>query len=181
VELLEAQTAGRPSTANALARIQRAVGEMTEFTDALLTLSREEHAASEAECEVQELLMRIVDDLRNETPDKRITVDIEAQDTVRVAAPETMVAMLIGNIVRNAVQHGTSGDVRCRLQGRELSVVNAGALPETDLGQSTSRRFTTHPRGHGMGLYLVRRICERYRWGIRLENTAEGVLATVGF
>ena len=34
VELLEAQLAGRPSSANALARIQRAVREMTECTDA---------------------------------------------------------------------------------------------------------------------------------------------------
>jgi len=183
VELLEAQMAGRSSTANALARIQRAVREMTEFTDALLMLSREEHASTRAEasCEVQQLLVRIVDDLRAEAPDRHISVQIEEREAVRVAAPETMVAMLIGNIVRNALQHGTAGEVYCRMHGRELSVANAGTLPETDLAHATSRRFTTHPRGHGMGLYLVRRICERYRWGIRLENTSEGVLATVGF
>ncbi|HEY5806716.1 MAG TPA: HAMP domain-containing sensor histidine kinase [Povalibacter sp.] len=181
VELLEAQMAERPATANALARIQRAVREMTEFTDALLMLSREEHAATDASCEVQQLLARIVDELRHETPEKHIALDVEGSHGVRVAAPESMVAMLIGNIVRNAMQHGTAGDVQCRMRGRELSVVNAGALPETDLALATSRRFTTHPRGHGMGLYLVRRICERYRWGIRLENTSDGVLATVGF
>jgi hypothetical protein len=32
-----------------------------------------------------------------------------------------------------------------------------------------------------MGLYLVRRICERYRWTIQLENTPDGVMARVGF
>ena len=32
-----------------------------------------------------------------------------------------------------------------------------------------------------MGLYLVRRICERYRWTIRLENKSDGVSATVAF
>ncbi|HVF16832.1 MAG TPA: ATP-binding protein, partial [Steroidobacteraceae bacterium] len=69
----------------------------------------------------------------------------------------------------------------CRLQGRELTVANAGALPSADLTRAQPRRFTTHPSGHGMGLYLVRRICERYRWSIRLENTVGGVLATVGF
>jgi signal transduction histidine kinase len=155
---------------------------MTEFTDALLTLSREERAArdSDAGCEIQQMLTRIVDDLRSVTPHKKITVAIEPNETVRVAAPESMVAMLIGNIVRNALQHGTADDVYCRLQGRELSVSNAGALPPTDPSQPT-RRFTTHPSGHGMGLYLVRRICERYRWDIRLENTARGVEARVGF
>ena len=181
VELLEAQTATRPGSANALARIQRAVREMTEFTDALLTLSREEHSSAEASCEVHQLLTRIVDDLRHEMPDKRITQKIDAANSLRVAAPESMVAMLIGNIVRNAVQHGTGSDVLCEMHGRELSVANAGALPDTALGSSPSRRFTTHPHGHGMGLYLVRRICERYRWTIQLENTPDGVMARVGF
>ncbi|MFL6550231.1 MAG: sensor histidine kinase [Povalibacter sp.] len=181
VELLEAQMAGKPSSSNALARIQRAVREMTEFTDALLTLSREEHTPSEVGCEVQQLLLRMVDDLRTVAPEKKITVAVEAQHAVPVAAPETMVAMLIGNILRNAMQHGTAAEIRCELHDRELKVANAGALPEADLVQSSSRRFTTHPRGHGMGLYLVRRICERYRWNIRLENTHNGVMATVGF
>lgn len=181
VELLEVQMAGRASAANPLARIQRAVREMTEFTDALLTLSREEHAPSEAGCEVQQLLVRMVDDVRAVSPDKHVTIEVEPQHTVPVAAPESMVAMLIGNILRNALQHGTASEVHCQLLGRELCVANAGVLPETDLVQSTARRFTTHPRGHGMGLYLVRRICERYRWRVRLENTSRGVLATVGF
>jgi signal transduction histidine kinase len=182
VELLEAQMADRPATANALGRIQRAVREMTEFTDALLTLSREERAAwgGEAGCEVQQLLTRVVDDLRSVTPGKKIQVEIERRESVRVAAPESMVAMLIGNIVRNALQHGTADDVHCRLSGRELSVSNAGSLPSTDPSQP-ARRFTTHPGGHGMGLYLVRRICERYRWEMKLENTTEGVRASVGF
>ncbi len=182
VELLETQMADRPASANALGRIQRAVREMTEFTDALLTLSREERAAqdSDAGCEIQHLLTRVIDDLRSVTPHKQINVTIEPHAAVRVAAPESMVAMLIGNIVRNALQHGTADDVYCRLQGRELSVSNAGSLPPADPSQPT-RRFTTHPGGHGMGLYLVRRICERYRWDIRLENTARGVEARVGF
>ena len=181
VELLEVQMAGKTSAANALARIQRAVREMTEFTDALLTLSREEHTPSDARCEVQQLLLRMVDEVRTASPDKKITVAVEPRHTLPVSAPESMVAMLIGNILRNALQHGTGTEVHCELRGRELKVANAGALPEPDLVQSSSRRFTTHPRGHGMGLYLVRRICERYRWSIRLENTSSGVLAAVEF
>lgn len=182
VELLEAQMADRPGTANALGRIQRAVREMTDFTDALLTLSREEHATSgtDATCEVQQLLARVVEELRSVTPHKRISVDADRTMAVRVAAPESMVAMLIGNIVRNALQHGAADDVHCRLEGRELCVTNAGSLPVADPSQP-ARRFTTHPGGHGMGLYLVRRICERYRWAMRLENSPEGVRASVSF
>jgi signal transduction histidine kinase len=182
VELLETQ-AQQPGSLNALARIQRAVREMSEFTDALLTLSREDQPASNdaSECDVGSVLLKTVEDQHNVRPGKRVGLELDEDDALRVAAPESMVAIVIGNLVRNALQHGSGGEVVCRLQGRELTVANAGALPDADLTRVQQPRFTTHPSRHGMGLYLVRRICERYRWSIRLENTVNGVLATVGF
>ncbi|HKQ14638.1 MAG TPA: HAMP domain-containing sensor histidine kinase [Steroidobacteraceae bacterium] len=182
VELLETSAADRPGAGKALARIQRAVREMTEFTDALLALSREQQAAaaSEMTCDVNAVLTRVVDDQRSVSPGKRIILEIEAGANLKVAAPESMVAMTIGNLVRNAVQHGTGGEVLCRSHGHELLVSNAGTLPTENLS-AAQRRFTTHPGGHGMGLYLVRRICERYGWDIRLENGPRGVTARVGF
>jgi signal transduction histidine kinase len=107
-------------------------------------------------------------------------LDIDRQSTLDVLAPESMVAMTISNLVRNAVQHGTGPEVHCQSRGRELVVSNSGALPAGDMS-NPPKRFTTHPSGHGMGLYLVRRICERYGWSISLENTAIGVKATVVF
>lgn len=181
VELLETQTAGRPGAGKAIARIQRAVREMTEFTDALLTLSRESQlmAPAETNCDVYAVLARVVEDQRSVAPEKHILMDLRG-GPLRVAAPESMVAMTLGNLVRNAVQHGSGSEVLCRSQGRELVISNAGALPAGQL-ENIPPRFTSHPGGHGMGLYLVRRICERYGWAIRLENAAGGVIATVNF
>lgn len=132
VELLEAQMADRPATANALARIQRAVREMTEFTDALLMLSREESGASrsEARCEIRQMLLRVVEDLRSVVAGRRIALDIAQAQSLYVAAPESMVAMVIGNIVRNALQHGTGDEIVCRLSDGKLTVANAGTLPD---------------------------------------------------
>jgi signal transduction histidine kinase len=155
---------------------------MTEFTDALLSLSREQQAGAgtDSACDVNAVLARVVEDQRSVSPGKRIVMQIDGGAPMQVAAPESMVAMTIGNLVRNAVQHGTGSEVLCRSHGRELVVMNAGALP-TEHFAAAPRRFTTHPGGHGMGLYLVRRICERYGWAIRLENGPAGVTATVGF
>lgn len=181
VELLETQTVGRPGATKAIARIQRAVREMTEFTDALLALSREPQLVAPAEttCDVYAVLARVIEDQRSVAPEKHIVLDIRG-GTLRVAAPESMVAMTLGNLVRNAVQHGTGSDILCRAVGRELVVSNAGALPAGQL-ENIPPRFTSHPGGHGMGLYLVRRICERYGWAIRLENSGAGVTATLAF
>jgi signal transduction histidine kinase len=181
VELLEAQIADRPGAAKALARIQRAVRDMSEFTDALLALSREQHTgAADAHCDVNAVLTRVVEDQRSVALDRRIVLDVEPNTTLAVAAPESMVAMTISNLVRNAIQHGTGKEVHCQSRGRELVVTNPGVLPARDLS-NVGPRFTTHPSGHGMGLYLVRRICERYGWSIRLEDSPAGVTATVQF
>jgi signal transduction histidine kinase len=182
VELLEGQAAERPATAKALARIQRAVRDMSEFTDALLALSREQLASpnSETHCDVNAVLIRIVEDQRSVASDRRIELQVEPSSALNVAAPQSMVAMTIGNLVRNAVQHGTGPVVHCQSRGRELVVSNSGAFAQGDIS-NPARRFTTHPSGHGMGLYLVRRICERYGWSITLENTPVGVSAKVVF
>src|SRR5690606_11795711 len=141
-----------PASAKALARIQRAVRDMSEFTDALLALSREQTTSvtSEARCDVNAVLARVVEDQRSVASDRRIVLNIDSQERLEVAAPESMVAMTIGNLVRNAVQHGTGQEIRCESRGRQLIVSNSGALPSADLA-SLSRRFTTHPAGHGMG------------------------------
>lgn len=181
VELLEIQIADRPAAGGPLARIQRAVREMSEFSDALLALSREQSTLqNDTRCDLRAVLTRIVEDQRSVMPEKHITLEIKAVSSLQLAAPESMVAMTIGNLVRNAVQHGSGQEVHCRCQGRTLTISNAGILPQ-DAQSATVRRFTTHPGGHGMGLYLVRRICERYGWSIRLENDAAGVSATVDF
>ena len=182
VELLEGQAQERPATAKALARIQRAVRDMSEFTDALLALSREQLASpsSETHCDVNAVLIRIVEDQRSVASDRCIELQVEPSSQLNVAAPQSMVAMTIGNLVRNAVQHGTGPVVHCQSRGRELVVSNSGAFAPGDMS-NPARRFTTHPSGHGMGLYLVRRICERYGWAIRLENAGAGVTATVNF
>lgn len=182
VELLEAQAADRPGAAKALARIQRAVRDMSEFTDALLALSREQQAPApaDARCDVCGVLARVVEDQRSVAGDRRILLDVDANASLSVAAPESMVAMTVSNLVRNAVRHGTGREIRCEIRDRTLIVSNSGTLPDGDLLHA-ARRFTTHPAGHGMGLYLVRRICERYGWAISLENTPTGVKATVEF
>ena len=54
---------------------------MTEFTDALLALSREQQAAaaSETTCDVNAVLARVVEDQRSVSPGKRIVLEIDGR------------------------------------------------------------------------------------------------------
>ncbi len=43
------------------------------------------------------------------------------------------------------------------------------------------RRFSLSPGGHGLGLHLTKRICDKFGWVIALESTATGTVARVTF
>jgi len=183
VELLTENYANQPGAGNALARIQRAVREMSEFTTALLSLAREPDASGSTDCtcDVALLLPRIVDDQRAAAAGKTITLQVDSAPALRVAAPDSMVAMVIGNIVRNALQHGDSEAVTVDLRERTLTVYNTGRIANSDLPHIFEPRFTTRAGGHGMGLYLARRICERYGWQIRIDSDGNSTTASVVF
>lgn len=182
VELLMEQHEGRPQSQKALARIQRAVREMADFTDALLVLSREERRDDGANlvCDLNALLPRIVED-QQATMHPALSLEIESTQTVRVAAPDSMVAMVMGNLIRNALQHSGGQPVHCRLSAAGFSVRNHGHIAEQQRPQLFTRGYTTRSGGHGMGLYLARRICDRYGWQIHLTNDDQFVQAQVTF
>lgn len=183
VELLDEQTRTQPAAQKTLARVHRALREMSEFTDALLMLSREDAVAraSSADCDLLSVIVRVVEDQRAIASDKQIELALDTARQVRVAAPESMVAMVVGNLLRNAVQHGSGAHITCEWRGCELIVTNEGHIDARNAGRVFERNFTTSPGGHGMGLYLARRICQRYGWSIALEQRGERVVASVRF
>ena len=183
VELLAEQHEDQPHSQKALGRIQRAVREMADFTDALLVLSREERRddGTDLVCDLNALLPRIVEDQQATVYQQALTLEIESTQTVRVAAPDSMVAMVLGNLIRNALQHSGGQPVHCKLEANRFTVRNQGHLADTQRRQLFTRGFTTRAGGHGMGLYLARRICDRYGWSIELDNQESWVEAGVTF
>jgi signal transduction histidine kinase len=183
VELISEQTQDQPATMRPMDRIRRAVREMSEFTEALLTMSREESIEQNQGtlCDVASILPRVVEDQRAIASGKQIELTLDTATPLHVQAPDSMVAMLIGNLVRNALQHGKGTRVVCHVEQGALTVSNDGEIAPADLPRVFERRFTTRSGGHGMGLYLVKRICERYGWAIHLASHGQQTVATVHF
>jgi signal transduction histidine kinase len=113
VELLAEQYGNDVGAAKALERIQRAVREMSEFTAALLSLARESDMQPDASCDLTVLLPRIVDDQLAAAAGKRVELQYDPVQALRVAAPDSMVAMVVGNVVRNALTMSLSQVYAC--------------------------------------------------------------------
>ncbi len=181
VELLSQQHPAGSAAHAPLARIERAVRDMSEFTTALLSLAREPEpvAYDEHQCDVLETLRQSIEDQSAAFPAKRVVVE-DVPTSLRVPAPDSMVSMVIGNVLRNALQHGTDSEIRCAFKDRTLIVVNAGEISPKDLPHVFEPKFTKGG-GHGMGLYIAQRICERFGWTLAIESSGANTRATCTF
>ena len=112
---------------------------------------------------------------------------------ITVPADASLLGKAVGNLLSNASRYSPEGaEIRVwcgRLEGRPaLSVENTGArisgdaLPhlfEAFYREESSRNRSTG--GSGLGLYLVKMILDRHGAVCTIENTGEGVKATVRF
>lgn len=183
-EILTEQTRERPAAQKALVRIRRAASEMSEFIHALLMLSRESQPDTEPgeACDIGEILPRIADEQRELLNGRPVSVECRCCDSLRVQAPRSLVTIVVGNLFRNALAHTERGAVTCEIKDRTMRISDTGpGIPAEHMNQVFDRNFTTRPGGYGVGLYLSKRICDRYGWDLTLASSSNGTIASVRF
>ena len=89
----------------------------------------------------------------------------DAATAVRV--DPALVRMLLRNLVQNAVRH-TRGEVRIDIDATRLTVADAGnGLPEHVRDRLSEPSSSRQLPEDGLGLFIVRLICERLGWRFR--------------
>jgi signal transduction histidine kinase len=184
VELLADDPGLSPEQATRLARIQRAAVDMSDLLQALLTLAREEEAPAEQSCNAAQVVRDVVARHQALASARDIRFDAEVPDPVELPVPAAIFSIVVANLVHNALAHADHGKVTLRLDSTRLTVVDSGrGLPEAERLQ-LFQRFHRGPdsTGSGIGLSLVKRICDRYGWRIALQSPpAGGTTATLDF
>jgi len=169
-----------------LQRIQRAEQQCTDLISALLLLSRNErgHGATD----VAKVATQLIEVHRTQTAGKALELRLEREhhDLV-VDAPEAAVAVALGNLVGNAVKYTTEGEVVVRMLPRAVEVIDSGpGLSPEDAAKLFQRGYrgthAGHSQGGGIGLSIVRRLCELYGWDVWVKpGDTRGVVATLTF
>ncbi|MEJ2456078.1 MAG: HAMP domain-containing sensor histidine kinase, partial [Candidatus Thiodiazotropha sp.] len=161
-----------------IARIDRAVAEMSEISGALLALAREGEAppAHPGDCDVQGIAEELVSRYRQLLRDKPVALTLEVAAQPKVAVDRAVVAMVLGNLLRNALTFTDRGEVMIRLESDAIEVEDTGqGLGAVDVQQL----FHPYVRGErsqgaGLGLSLVQRLCERQGWQVTLTSLPSG-------
>jgi signal transduction histidine kinase len=161
-----------------VARIDRAVAEMREISGALLALAREQEAPAEdaGDCDAVAVVEELVSRHRQLLHGKPVTLSVNVIEPPKVAADHAVLAMTIGNLLRNAVAFTDSGEVRITLESDAIQVEDSGQGLQTHEIQQLFRPYVRgdDSKGAGLGLSLVQRLCKRQGWQITLASQPGG-------
>lgn len=174
VELMEDDTHLDERQRQRIARIGRAVRQMIDLTAALLLMAREDTArgAVEQDCDVCDVVRDAMEThrylLRAQT-----SVELVCRNHPRLVAERTLLGIVVANLIRNAFSYTESGTVSISVEGDRLTVTDTGrGIHSEEIGKVFQRHFKgTASTGAGIGLSLVKRICDRYGWEILIEST----------
>lgn len=181
-ELLLAQPELPDKTRDRLLRIARAARQSTDITTALLHLVRAERGTNEdsqshSVADVAQDLIRLHLPLLENRP---LELQLEEQDRVSVIAPESVIAVALGNLISNAIRYTPAGTVTVRVGAGRVVVEDTGpGIPEDELPHVLERHYRgegASGKGSGLGLAIVKRLCDLYGWKIRVANRADGGL-----
>ncbi len=97
--------------------------------------------------------------------EKELTVTVEEQAELTAAASKTLMEILLGNLIGNAIRHNVAqGKIMIRIKANELEISNSGK--QTSLNEKNLfRRFqkeSADSNSIGLGLEIVKKITELY-------------------
>jgi signal transduction histidine kinase len=100
-------------------------------------------------------------------------IEIISEAEPQLALPTSFFQIALTNLIRNAIQHTTSGKIHVIVRDDRIIVSDTGAgmEPEVLMLVTQSPSGGDRDSGHGIGLSIVRRLCNRLNWN--LEFTSE--------
>ncbi len=178
-----------------LLRIARAARQTVDITTALLYLARAERGVTtESNArDVSAIAADVVQQYRPLLGSKPLQIATDLAVELNVIAPESVLAVTIGNLLGNAIRYSPSGTIRVISAPGRIEIQDQGpGISEADLPYVFDRHYRGADKdgngsrvsqpGSGLGLAIVKRLASLYGWDIELKNIpAGGLSATIWF
>jgi len=184
-ELMLANPELAPKMRQRLERVDRAAQQCTDLTTALLMLSRNERGTGRTY--LLKLSEQLAEAARTQLGGKPVTVRVEGDAAAEVEAPEAVLAVALGNLLGNACKYTAEGEVRIVVEAGQVRIEDTGpGLSEEDAARLFERGYRGSGAGGtiggGIGLSIVRRLCELYGWTVSIAPRPErGAVAVLRF
>lgn len=188
-----------------LLRIARSARQMVDITTALLYLARAERGVTNESNarDVTAITADVVEQYRPLLGSKPLQIVTELEIEINVIAPESVLAVTIGNLLGNAIRYSPAGTITVLTAPGRVEIRDQGpGIAEEDMPHVFDRHYRAANKfsasggsaggggqqshvaasGSGLGLAIVKRLASLYGWDIELKNRPEGGLsATIWF
>ncbi len=155
-----------------LDRIERAGINMTDLTETLLWLNRQEDKELPRKMIVfGDFIKQISDDLSYLLKGKSVKLTLITDDN-ELLLPDVLCRVVITNLIRNAFQHTSAGDVLIQQAARIVSIRNQNT-PSENSGSINQEL------GFGLGLELTERLVNKYGWHYKTQSIDDGCFVEI--
>lgn len=164
--------------------LDNSISRVTRINKNLLLLSGIENKNYETEeVKLSGLVTSLAGNFSDFATDKQCTISINIADGITLKASESLVEILVSNLLSNTIRHGISNtEIHVTLNGRTLVVTNAGnfSLNENNLFKRFASVNKDNP-GTGLGLAIVKEICDKYGWRVSYAFTGDKHVFSINF
>ncbi len=154
--------------------IEAAATRMGEQLQALLFLAREQSLGIMEPVGLAECVYDAVEPVCSEIYRKRLNFEVAIEPKAVLTLNRQALHTALVNLLRNAVQYTERGFIRVNFSESRLSISDSGIGIEPFYMPLLYERFfrgSTQGEGLGIGLAIVKRICDHYGWIIDVEST----------
>jgi DNA-binding response OmpR family regulator len=120
------------------------------------------------------LCASLIEDLLDVAEHRGVIITVEEDGQLIIPMPSDLAVILLSNLIRNALVYNTKGGtLHIRITESSMTVENTGRQEALD-PQKIFNRFYEDPAGRsGLGLGIVRSICESAGIGIRYDYSGK--------
>lgn len=163
---------------NSVHRILRATQDMEELTEAFLMLAREsERGLSMEPVCINDVVQEELDRVRVLIDKKPVEIHSSADCRLITNGSDKVLSVLIGNLLRNAVNYTDAGEIKVHIEAGEMVIEDSGVGIDTQLVGQVFQPFfrgsTTQRGGHGVGLTIVKRLSDRFNWPVVIDSAPD--------
>lgn len=164
-------------------RIVATTDRVTRLAESLLLLAREAQPQLRESILLKEVVHETWEALTRHLPHVSELV-LNIPESAQVMADSSLLRLVLRNLLENALRHGQGAPVSVSLEKGRLWVDDQGpGFAEVDVDRVFDRFYRQGAQGgHGLGLALVRHVCDACGWEVAaLSNPSGGARMCLSF
>lgn len=170
--LLEKRDDYQANEARSIELIKQTTSDMESLIETLLLLAREESSSLPAEdILINDLLTNIAHQTERTYRKENIRLTLEEKCLLSVNTSEKVLNILFSNLLRNAFAYTRQGDIAVIVDEGVVTIRDSGVGMEENVLENVYEPFfrgQTDAQGHGLGLSIVKRFCNRFGWTLKM-------------